>query len=92
MRRTTVTWAYIEDCNVCSVDWSRLSNYEYAIAALVNTNMVAEYMIEFMNFLISNGMNVRLTAIAGHSLGAQIAGKVGRYYNGIMGAIFGKLI
>lgn len=90
MRETTTTWAEVEYCNVCAVDWSRLSNYEYAIAALVNTNMVANYMIEFMNYLIANGMDVRLTAMGGHSLGAQIAGKVGRYYGGVMRAIYGE--
>lgn len=90
MRNTTTIWSEMENCNVCSVDWSRLSNYEYSIAALVHTDMVANYKIEFMNFLISKGMNIRLVGIAGHSLGAQIAGKVGRYYQGLIDAIFGK--
>lgn len=90
MRTTTTTWANVGNCNVCSVDWSRLSNYDYAIAAMVNTNLVAKYMTEFMNFLIMNGMDVRRTAIGGHSLGAEIAGKVGRYYHGIIAAIFGE--
>lgn len=90
MRESAIRWADIENCNVCAVDWSRLSNYEYSVAALINTDMVANYMIKFMSFLITQGMEVRLSAIAGHSLGAQIAGKVGRYYQGLLDAIYGN--
>lgn len=90
MRNTSVIWAEMENCNVCSVDWSRLANYEYSIAAMVNTDLVAWYTIEFMNFLKSEGMKIRHVSIAGHSLGAQIAGKVGRYYRGLIDAIFGN--
>lgn len=81
----------MEDCNVCSVDWSRLTNYEYSVAALVNSNLVAPYIIEFMDFLIKNGMIVSESAIAGHSLGAQVAGIIGRHYNGTLDAIYGWL-
>lgn len=91
MHNTSTIWADKEHSNVCSVDWSRLSNYEYAIAAMVNTEMVANHMIAFMNFLITEGMDIKQAAIAGHSLGAQIAGKVGRYYQGLIDAIYGNL-
>lgn len=90
MHNTSTIWADKENSNVCSVDWSRLSNYEYAIAAMVNTEMVAKHMIAFMNFLITEGMDIKRVGIAGHSLGAQIAGKVGRYYQGLIDAIYGN--
>lgn len=90
MHSTSYIWSQMEDCNVCSVDWSRLTNYEYSVAALVNSNIVAPYIIEFMDFLIKNGMIVSESAIAGHSLGAQVAGIIGRHYNGTMDAIYGR--
>lgn len=89
MRPTSIIWSHMDECNVCSVDWSRMANYEYSVAALVNTKMVANYMIEFVDFLITRGMNVQHVAIAGHSLGAQVAGIVGRHYQGLIDAIYG---
>lgn len=89
MRSTTIDWSRADGSNICSVDWSRLANYEYSVAALVNTIMVTNYTIKFMDFLIANGMKVNESVAAGHSLGAQIAGAIGRHYGGIMDAIFG---
>lgn len=89
IRSTSIIWSQVDECNVCAVDWSRLANYEYSIAALVSTKMVAMHIIQFMEFLIRHGMNVHETAIAGHSLGAQVASIVGQYYGGVLDAIYG---
>lgn len=75
MRSTSVTWSQFADCNVCAVDWSRLANYDYSVAAMRHTKMVTDALVYFMQFLIDNGMNISQVSIAGHSLGAQI-GKI----------------
>lgn len=90
MASTVTRWANAADCNVCAVDWSRLANYEYSIAALINTDKVADYLTAFVRSLRKLGLKVRDTKIAGHSLGAQIAGKVGRAFGGKLGAIHGN--
>lgn len=89
MRTTATDWVYHADCNVCIVDWSRLSNYNYNIAASKHTKMVADALVNFMDFLIKHGMDIEQTAIAGHSLGAQVAGLVGAKFNGKIDAIYG---
>lgn len=72
MRKTAIDWARYADCNVCIVDWSRLSNYVYNVAASKHTRIVADAFVEFMHFLIAHGMKIEQTAIAGHSLGMRI--------------------
>ena len=57
---------------MCAVDWSRLANYDYSIAAMRHTKMVADALEYFMQFLIENGMDITQVSIAAHSLGAQI--------------------
>lgn len=90
MRPTSINWTLAMNCNVCSVDWSRLANYEYSVAALKNTKLVTAFMIRFMEFLVGEGMRLQQVSIAGHSLGAQVAGFVGRNYRGRLRAIYGR--
>lgn len=70
MKSTAISWSQYADCNVCCVDWSRLANYDYSIAAMRHTKMVAKSLVYFMEFLIENGMNIPEVAIMGHSLGS----------------------
>lgn len=89
MGKTAISWARFGDCNVCVVDWSRLANYDYSIAAVQHTRMVSKAISQFMLFLSQHGMNVEHVSIAGHSLGAQIAGLVGATWSGRIAAIYG---
>lgn len=89
MRSTAINWAHYADCNVCAVDWSRLANYDYSVAAMQHTKMVTETLTNFMNYLILNGMDVTKASIAGHSLGAQIAGFIGQQFMGKLDSIYG---
>lgn len=89
MRSAALSWSQQADCNVCAVDWSRLANYGYSISALVNTKKVANHTINFMKFLKDFDMKVEDCEIAGHSLGAHVAGFIGRYFDGILNAIHG---
>lgn len=73
MWRTSVEWAKEGRINVCAVDWSGLSNYDYSVSAMKHTEMVANALEMFIkNDLIKTGMDIRKFELAGHSLGAQI--------------------
>lgn len=76
MQTTALRWAQYADSNVCAVDWSRLANYDYSVAAMRHTKMVADFLEDFMKFLINKGMNITTVSIAGHSLGAQIGTRI----------------
>lgn len=91
MGKTAIGWAHFGDCNVCIVDWSRMANFQYAITALKHTRMVADFVSNFMRFLSNHGMLIEQVSIAGHSLGAQIAGFVGAKWMGKIAAIYGSV-
>lgn len=90
MQRLGTDWSRFTHSNVCLVDWSRLANYEYGIAACKHTRMVANHLINIFNYLTTQGMNMRTVSIAGHSLGAHIAGFVGQFYQGVLYTIYGE--
>lgn len=82
-------WAYLEssDVNVISVDWSNggdlwLINYATARARVGKTG---EVVARFLDFLVSWGALGEVgdpydsVTIAGHSLGAHIAGFAGKH-------------
>lgn len=63
--------------NVIVVDWSRLSRVVY-IEARLHTYVVANEVNKFLQTLI-DGLGVKEASIhlIGHSMGAQISGRVG---------------
>lgn len=77
--------------NVCGVDWSRLALTEYSLAAN-NTRIVAKYLVKFINTLKINGILLNQVILIGHSMGAHIAGMVGKQFNGEISKIIGKKI
>lgn len=89
MRKMAIDWAHFGDCNACIVDWSHLATFDYSTASSQNIKLVAKHVTEFVAFLFKNGMNIEEMSIAGHSLGAQIAGYVGDSFKGKIGTIYG---
>lgn len=77
------------DVNVCIVDWHRLANYEYTIAARENIRHVAEHIVALLENIKSVGFHLDNITIVGHSLGAQVAGLVGEAFEGEISTIFG---
>lgn len=80
--------------NVCGVDWSDLANQNYFQAALINTHIAGRVVANFLNFIsYALGIPAANVTIAGHSLGAHVAGFVGkdlkRFSNQQLGYIIG---
>lgn len=80
-----------QDVNVCSVDWSKLANYEYRYSAMEHVYTAGEFVAEFLNYLSSVGVSLDSVSLVGISLGAHIAGHVGMVLTGRVGVIYGKL-
>lgn len=97
MQQTVEDWAANGDCNVCAIDWSALAGDElldvinYSKVAMHYTRLASNAIIQFMSFLQQHGMNIEEVSMAGHSLGAHIAGFVGQHFDGKINAIYGIL-
>lgn len=87
VNETINQWLKYQEINICTVDWNRLSSYEYTTAASKNTRLVGRYLADFLIFLVSKGLKLNETTIVGHSLGGQIAGFTGAALNGELGQI-----
>lgn len=87
IREAASEWTKYQDINVFIVDWSRLANYEYTIAANTHTRSVGAYVAVFINYLTTLGIKLDDIIITGHSLGGQIAGFAGAALNGKIGQI-----
>lgn len=90
---SAIKWAHFVDCNACTVDWSRLSRYNYSTAATKHPRIVSAATVNFMKFLTPYGLNVQQVSIAGFSLGAHIAGFIGASFpQQKLAAIYGTAI
>lgn len=87
MRETAENWAEFGDCNVCIVDWSRLSHYSYRLTAKKHLKMVADASIQFMRFLMQHGMDIEHVTLAADSLSAHLAALIGQAFDGKLEAI-----
>lgn len=92
MGKMAIDWAHFGDCNACIVDWSRLAVYDYTTASNNHTRLVSMFVSEFMFYLYQNGMKIEEVSIAGHSLGAWIAGYIGTSFDGQLNAIYGSFL
>lgn len=93
MKRTSQDWAKYGDTNVCVVDWHAFAANLYSIAAR-RTKYVGKTVGRFLVRLVEFGMPLDRIAVAGHSMGAHIAGFAGNYLkkrNLYLNVIYGKL-
>lgn len=88
METSARTWSKVKRINVCLVNWGHLALSDYVSAALTYTRTVGNYIAEFIRTFNIPPKDV---SIAGHSLGAQIAGFCGMTFDGRLGAIYGKM-
>lgn len=91
---TIVLWSHFVDTNACGVDWGDLSGANYIASALKNTHITAYWVTKLMLYINKNGISFDNMTIAGHSLGGQVAGFVGKkvqHFTGeTLGTIYGK--
>lgn len=93
MKQSILEWSK-NMVNVCAVDWGKLSlaAFNYFVVARRNTVRVSNYLIDVLLRFASFGVDLTKTSIAGHSMGAQISGRIGaslRIRNLTLGHIYG---
>ncbi|KAI5636365.1 lipase domain-containing protein [Phthorimaea operculella] len=84
--KTTVAIETLKDAlvnktnsNIIVVNWNKLASGQYK-AAYAFSNTVAFVLIEFIKFMIDNGLSSKQLHLIGHSIGAHIAGIAGKYF------------
>lgn len=83
--------------NACAVNWGQISNeaLNYFTVAINSTVKVTDFLVKTLLRFEANGVSLAKTSLVGHSLGAQIAGKVGGRLNLAgkkIGYIYGNVI
>lgn len=71
--------------NVIIADWSQASYQKYKTSRLLTTQVALRISEILRNFFARNNVDYNYVHIIGHSLGAHIAGNVGRFLNGKVG-------
>lgn len=71
--------AYMQrgDTNVIMVDAHRLEAGPWYFTAAQNTWYIGRFAAQFIDYLVTRGLNLNSTHLVGHSLGAQAAGVAG---------------
>lgn len=76
-------WAVNFDSNVCLVDWTKYARAGYFHTVNHYLIPVADFIVQFIRYIEqSSEIRSRDLIFAGHSLGAHIAGLVGRQFRG----------
>lgn len=70
-------WSKYNNSNVCTVDWSFLAKGEYAYTVDHQLRRAANELFKFTEILNKHGMSYAQVSVAGHSLGAHVAGLFG---------------
>ncbi|XP_074839571.1 lipase member I isoform X2 [Carettochelys insculpta] len=79
----------LEDVNLIIVDWNRGAATLNYFKAVKRTENVAEILKKFIDQMLADGASLDSIYMIGVSLGAHIAGFVGKRYNGKIGRITG---
>lgn len=92
-------WRTYGDTNVIAIDWSELAEWDYIRASKMNSQFTAQIVKEFIEnlmttFNVHNDEGLRKAflgklQVAGHSLGAHIAGRIGHLLKREVGVIYG---
>uniref|UniRef100_A0A8B9QD05 Lipase domain-containing protein n=1 Tax=Apteryx owenii TaxID=8824 RepID=A0A8B9QD05_APTOW len=78
-----------EDINLIIVDWNRGATTLNYNTAVENTRKVAKILKNYVDQMLADGASLDSVHMIGVSLGAHVAGFVGKKYNGKLGRITG---
>jgi len=75
--------------NVLVADWGPVANLDYPTSRFA-VKKVARVLAKLLEeFLQRHGISLDGVHVIGHSLGAHIAGRIGRHFNGTLGRVTG---
>ncbi|KAH8317249.1 hypothetical protein KR074_007466 [Drosophila pseudoananassae] len=75
--------------NVLVADWGPAANLDYPTSRLAVKKVGLFLAKKLDEFLQKHGIQYGAVHVIGHSLGAHIAGRIGRYFNGTLGRVTG---
>ncbi|KAH8268733.1 hypothetical protein KR018_000444 [Drosophila ironensis] len=75
--------------NVLVADWGPVANLDYPTARLAVKKVSRFLALKLEQFLQRHGISLQAVHVVGHSLGAHIAGGIGRHFNGSLGRVTG---
>ncbi|XP_017127814.1 lipase member H-A isoform X2 [Drosophila elegans] len=75
--------------NILVADWGPAANLDYATSRLAVQKVARVLAKSLQEFLRRHGINLDRVHVIGHSLGAHIAGRIGRYFNGTLSRVTG---
>uniref|UniRef100_A0A6J0T1B6 Lipase member I n=1 Tax=Pogona vitticeps TaxID=103695 RepID=A0A6J0T1B6_9SAUR len=78
-----------DDVNIIIVDWNRGATTANYHSAVFNAKKVVDILKTLIDQMVENGASLNSVYMIGVSLGAHIAGFVGKIYNGKIGRITG---
>ncbi|XP_059172419.1 pancreatic lipase-related protein 2-like [Physella acuta] len=78
-----------EDLNVCVLDWAHAVHPPDYVTAVLNIPVVGKMMMQQISRMKELGLHLDDLHLIGHSLGAHLAGDIGRRFNGSVGRITG---
>ncbi|KAL7983535.1 hypothetical protein Chor_000411 [Crotalus horridus] len=78
-----------QDFNIIIVDWNRGATTVNYFSAVASAKKVVPYLTHLIDQMLENGVAVDSIYMIGVSLGAHIAGFIGKAYNGKIGRITG---
>ncbi|XP_025963793.1 lipase member I isoform X2 [Dromaius novaehollandiae] len=78
-----------EDINLIIVDWNRGATTLNYNTAVENTRKVAKILKNYVDQMLADGASLDFVHVIGVSLGAHVAGFLGKKYNGKLGRITG---
>ncbi|XP_062556143.1 lipase member H-like [Armigeres subalbatus] len=88
MRKLIQNYVLHVNSSVCLVEWSGLAANEYSLVAQEGVLEVVKQLTRFVRFVHRSGLTYANMTLVGHSLGAHIAGLVGKNVGGKIGAIY----
>ncbi|XP_052846958.1 lipase member H isoform X2 [Drosophila gunungcola] len=75
--------------NILVADWGPAANLDYATSRLAVQKVARVLANSLQEFLQRHGINFDSVHVIGHSLGAHVAGRIGRYFNGTLSRVTG---